>query len=388
MSTAALASARRRRTTNEPPVASQNVSTKTTQQDSPNASNQQLPPPQSLTPLQILQVHDNKLKDLETLVIELNSEEYITNVVEEKINELMLAKLATFSNELDKIKTSVPNSRIESDSFETKLRMLETSIHTNSTIQNVMIDEFKKGIQENFNTFKDNTIKMIDMVNIKENLSSISHSGLDLEKIDTLIKELNDLKFLVIKNQTIALETCTSIINMKDEVKASNEKIEEIIDKISDLNTRQCNAGQCNAGQCNAGQCNAGQCNVQQCNQIPYDPTQMFLQSFMKNKFFGEAGKINIDTRYDDEEYGEDEDENSMNNDRQKLHIDLTNEQPVLDDEEIIIEDDKIIINSHELIIDETQLQNILEVNNMEEINLTNVQSIQETHIEEKNKEQ
>jgi hypothetical protein len=368
MSTAALASARRRRTTNEPPVASQNVSTKTTPQDSPTGSKQPLLPPQSLTPLQILQLHDNKLKDLETLVIELNSEEYITNVVEEKITELMSAKLATFSNELDKVRSSTPHSSTHTESFETKLQMLETSIHTNSTIQNVMIDEFKKGIQENFNTFKDNTIKMIELVNIKENHSSIKPASFDLEKIDTLIKELNDLKLMVIKNQTLALETCTSIINMKDEFKASNEKIEEIIDKISDSNSGH------------------GQCNVQQCNQMPYDPTQMFLQSFMKNKFFGETGKINIDTRYDDEDYDEDTDENNMNSDRKKLHIDLTNEQPVLDDEEIIIEDDKIIFNSQELIIDENQLQDILELNNMEEITLNTAQATQETDNEEKNK--
>lgn len=366
MSTAALASARRRRTTNEPQVASQNVSTKTAQQDSPTASKQQVPPPQTLTPLQILQLHDNKLKDLEALVIELNSEEYITNVVEEKITELIQAKLATFSNELDKVKTLTPNSSIETGSFETKLKMLEASIHTNSTIQTVMIDEFKKGIQENFNTFKDNTIKMIELVNTKETMSSVSHTNLDLEKFDTLSKEVNDLKLLVIKNQTLALETCNSIINMKDEFKANNEKIEEIIDKISELNN--------------------GQCNVQQCNQMSCDPAQMFLQSFMKNKFFEETGKINIDTNYGDEEYDEDDDENSINSDRKKLHIDLTTEQPVLDDEEIIIEDDKIMITSDELIVDETQLQDILEVNNMEEINLNNEQSIQEATFEEKNK--
>ena len=372
MSTAALASARRRRTTNEPPVASQTVSTKTTQQDSPSSSKQPLPPQQSLTPLQILQLHDNKLKDLETLVIELNSEEYLISIVEEKMNELIQAKLATFSNELDKVKTLTPNSSTTTGSFETKLQTLETSIQTNSVIQNVIIDEFKKGVQENFNTFKENTIKMIELVNTKENISSINHtsSSFDLEKVETLTKEVNDLKLLVIKNQTLALETCNSIITMKDELKASTEKIEEIFDKISNLNTRQCN--------------------VQQCNQMPYDPTQMFLQSFMKTNFFGETGKINIDNEHEvegyDEDIGEDNNEYNSNNNIKKLHIDLTNEQPILDDEEIIIENDKIILDSQELIVDETQLQDILALNNMEEINLNNEQSIQEATFEEKNK--
>ena len=366
MSTAALASARRRRTTNEPPVASQTVSTKTTQQDSPSSSKQPLPPQQSLTPLQILQLHDNKLKDLETLVLELNSEEYLISIVEEKMNELIQAKLETFSNELDKVKTLTPDSSTTTGSFETKLQILETSIQTNSIIQNVMIDEFKKGLQDNFNTFKENTIKMIELVNTKENISSTNHSSssVDLEKLETLTKEVNDLKLLVIKNQTLALETCNSIITMKDELKASNEKIEEIFDKINNLNT--------------------GQCNVPQCNQIPYDPAQMFLQSFMKTKFYGDTGKITIDTEDDVEDYIEDNDEYSINDSIKKLHIDLTNERPVLDDEEIVIENDKIIFDSQELIMDETQLQDILAINNMEEVELNNEQSIQEATFEEK----
>ena len=90
MSTAALASARRRRTTNDvsSPPQPQSANNKPAQQESPNSAKPTVPP-QSLTPLQILQLHDNKLKDLEALMIELNSEEYITNVVEEKINDLL-----------------------------------------------------------------------------------------------------------------------------------------------------------------------------------------------------------------------------------------------------------------------------------------------------------
>jgi hypothetical protein len=350
MSTAALASARRRRTTNEPQVASQNVSTKTTQQESPNSSKQVSPPPQSLTPLQILQIHDNKLKDLEALLVELNSEDYITNVVEEKITELMQAKLSTFSNELDKVRMSAPNTDSGTKFFETKIQALETSIQNNFTIQNVRIDEFKNGIQENFNTFKDNTIKMIDLLNIKDSqdlgknvlLSNISDSKLNVEKLDMVIKDVNELKLLVIKNQTLALETCNSIIYMKDEFKLNNDKIARIVEKLDTTNNMCCNEQQC-------------------------DPAQMFIQSFMKNKLFGGANKINIDANYDDE-YDDDDVDEDMNT--KKLHIDLSDEQVVLDDEEIISDDSNIISNNNELIIDENQLQDILELNSMEEINL------------------
>ena len=349
MSTAALASARRRRTTNEQPSSSQNVSNKPQQQESPNSAKQALPPSQTLTPLQILQLHDNKLKDLEALLVELNSEEYITNVVEEKIDSLIQLKLTSLSNNIDKVKEPHNNS----NSFETKLQVLENSIQTNLTIQNVKFDEFKNKIQENFNIFKDNTNKMIELLNVREShMSAISEPSTNIEKLESLTKEVNELKLLVIKNQTLALETCTSLLNMKDDIKLSNEKITQTIEKVGSMN--MC------------------------CNETQCDPAQMFLESFMKTKLFSGANKINIDSNYD---YNED-DENDENFDNEitnkKLHIDLTNEEVVLDDEEIILDDDKIINSTNELIIDENQLQEILELNSMEEIDLNSASLKQE----------
>jgi len=360
MSTAALASARRRRTTNEPPPSSQNVLNRTQQQESPNSVKQVLPPPQSLTPLQILQLHDNKLKDLEALLVELNSEEYITNVVEEKINNLIQSKLETFSNTLDKVKAPDQNS----NSFETKLQMLETTIQTNLTIQNVKFDEFKNKIQENFNTFKENTTKMIELLNVKEtHMSTISEPTMNVEKLELLTKEVNELKLLVIKNQTLALETCTSLINMKDDIKLNAEKITQTIEKVSSMNNMCCNEVQC-------------------------DPAQMFLQSFMKTKLFGGANKINIDSNYDEHEDNEDEDDDDYeetNDNSKKLHINVTNEEIALDDEEIVSHNDKIIVDTHELVMDENQLQEILELNAMEEINLNSTSLKQELLDEIKN---
>jgi hypothetical protein len=359
MSTAALASARRRRTTNDPAASSQNTSNKSSQQESPNSAKQVIPPPQSLTPLQILQLHDNKLKDLETLLIELNSEEYITNVVEEKITELMQSKLATFSDDLDKVKPSNSNY----SSIETKLQMLETTIQTNLTIQNVRLDEFKNGIQDNFNTFKENTIKMIELLNAKEtNVSIPGESTMNVEKLELLTKEVNELKLLVIKNQTLALETCTSLISMKDDIKLNNEKIAQTIDKVraSSMNNMCCNEEQC-------------------------DPAQMFLQSFMRTKLFSGTNKMNMDANMDYEYEGEGDDENQGSDNTKKLHIDLTNEEIVLDEEEIISDDDKIVMDTDELIMDENQLKEILESVSMEEINLSSTSLKQDVLDEIKN---
>jgi hypothetical protein len=354
MSTAALASARRRRTTNDVslPPQPQSANNKTAQQESPNSS-KQIVPPQSLTPLQILQIHDNKLKDLEALMIELNSEEYITNVVEEKINDLMQEKLVDFSNKLEKATPSISNNTTNNTSsdLETKLQMLET-------IQNVRFDEFKNGMQQNFNTFKENTVKMIELLNTKEatisstNVSMPTSNESSVEKLELLTKEVSELKLLVIKNQTLALESSNAIINVKDEFKLNNQKMVQIIDKITMLSNRQCNEPQC-------------------------DPAQMFLQSFMKNKFFGGAG--NVDQCYDDDESGDNMNYTDIN---KKLHIDLNNEEVLLNDEDVILNGEELTLNSDELIIDENQLQEILEITAMEEINLNNESLNQEVIAE------
>ena len=358
MSTAALASARRRRTTNDvsSPPQPQSANNKPAQQESPNSAKPTVPP-QSLTPLQILQLHDNKLKDLEALMIELNSEEYITNVVEEKINDLMQEKLVAFSNELEKARPSTSNNT--SNDLETKLLMLETTIQNNLTIQNVRFDEFKNGMQENFNTFKENTIKMIELLNTKEtnissnNVSMPNSNECTVEKLDMLTKELNELKLLVIKNQTLALETSNSIINVKDEFQLNNQKMVQVIDKITMLSNKQC------------------KCNAEQC-----DPTQMFLQSFMKNKLFGGAG--NMDQCYDDDDNESGDNMNYIDINK-KLHIDLNNEEVLLNDEEVIL-------NDEEIIIDENQLQEILEINSMEEITI-NGDSLKQELVAEINAE-
>ena len=68
-----------------------------------------------------------------------------------------------------------------------------------------------------------------------------------------------------------------------------------------------------------------------------------------------------------------------------KLHIDLTNEEIILDEQEIISDDEKISLHTNELIIDENQLQEILELNSMEEVDLTSSSLKQEVLDEIKN---
>ena len=86
MSTSALASARRRRATSENPVATNpSINNRVVQQgqqpqkDIPREQNQ------TLTPLQILQIHDIKIKELETLITEFTDEDLLTKFIDDKL---------------------------------------------------------------------------------------------------------------------------------------------------------------------------------------------------------------------------------------------------------------------------------------------------------------
>jgi len=105
----------------------------------------------------------------------------------------------------------------------------------------------------------------------------------------------------------------------------------------------------------------------------------------MKNNLFGGANKINMDADYEDDEEYEELDANTNIDINKKLHIDLNNEELVLGDDDIFSGDDKIVLGTDELIMDENQLQEILHINAMDEIDLTNTSLKQEVIDEIKN---
>ena len=156
MSTSALASARRRRATNESQVVtSATVNTATTasaianpntnvnkivQQGQKNITREQT---QTLTPLQLLQIHDLKLKELDTLFTEFTDEELLSKFIEDKMENFVNSN------------SKATNSSIQTPLYDEKIQILEKSIEQKIELQNSKIDEFKTFVRELLNNFKE-----------------------------------------------------------------------------------------------------------------------------------------------------------------------------------------------------------------------------------------
>ena len=142
MSTSALASARRRRATTENPVAQNssianaNRPVQQVQKDSPREQTQT----QTLTPLQILQFHDMKIKELETLITEFTDEDLLTKFIDDKLENIVNLKN-------DNIGTNNGTSSLLS-LYDEKLQMYEKNVGQK-------IDEFKTSIREIINSIKE-----------------------------------------------------------------------------------------------------------------------------------------------------------------------------------------------------------------------------------------
>jgi len=173
----ALASARRRRAGTQEQIPGQaNRSQKPQQQvqqqlQQVDENNENV----QLTPLQILKLHDNKIKLLEQLIEDKfnsnenvgTSENLIQNVDESKIIENLSQKMeGLLSNKLNNI---------------------------NDTIKSILL----------------NIEKLSNIATINEK---------NLNKTEDFFNELNALKMLVIKNQTLSLETNNDIIKIKEDL--------------------------------------------------------------------------------------------------------------------------------------------------------------------------
>jgi hypothetical protein len=243
MSTSALASARRRRATNETQVApvSNNVPTNGSaarpgQVASPREQGQN----QTLTPLQILQIHDIKLKELETLVMDFTDEDALSKFVDEKFDSLLLSKNGT------------PNNQSQSQGmslYEEKLQMFEKHLEQKIELQNNKIDEFKVAIRELINNIKEdnnNTMKYINS-NIQNQITSNNNLlndklGQNCEKMsnfDNILREFNELKLLVIKSQTMSLEMSNSVNKLYEQCNYNSTKAKALEEDIALLHSKK-----------------------------------------------------------------------------------------------------------------------------------------------------
>ena len=170
---AAVASARRRRANGAPePTPPQRQVNNNQRQAEPTSNNQ-------MTPLQILQLHDDKLSSLEK---EFDSR--VEKIILEKMNSNMFN--SSDPNVLDSNIMELINNKIE--------HTLSKLINVNDTIKSILL----------------NIEKLSEFTSINEK---------NTIKIDGLVNEINALKMLVIKTQTLSLETNNDIIKMKDSIK-------------------------------------------------------------------------------------------------------------------------------------------------------------------------
>jgi len=243
MSTSALASARRRRATNETQVAqvSNNVPTNGSvarpgQVASPREQGQN----QTLTPLQILQIHDIKLKELETLVMDFTDEDALSKFVDEKFDSLLLSKNGT------------PNNQSQSQGmslYEEKLQMFEKHLEQKIELQNNKIDEFKVAIRELINNIKEDNNNIMKYINsnIQNQITSNNNLlndklGQNCEKMsnfDNILREFNELKLLVIKSQTMSLEMSNSVNKLYEQCNYNSTKAKALEEDVALLHNKK-----------------------------------------------------------------------------------------------------------------------------------------------------
>jgi hypothetical protein len=230
----AVASARRRRASGQPeppPNKSSNKNVIIEQQN--NAQNNEQNNDQKLTPLQILQMHSIKISDLENSI-----EEKINSGIEQFLNTHVktLPENESFpdSEELDKIHAklaSLEKSYTE-NLIETK-ELYKTKLSEETIIANLN-NKIEQTIAAKINGLND-TIKSI-LMNI-EKLSGLTKiNEMYTTRIDNLMEELNTLKLLVIKTQTISLESSSDIRKIKDEIKEVETAIAEHNNILTSLN--------------------------------------------------------------------------------------------------------------------------------------------------------
>jgi hypothetical protein len=243
MSTSALASARRRRATNENPTVP-NTSINTTrgavqqvqqvQKDIPQVQNQ------TLTPLQILQIHDIKIKDLETIITEFTDEDLLSKFIDEKIEGLAQSK--NDDTKRENISSNVPTL------YNEKLQMQEKNIEQKLELQNIKIDEFRTSIRELITNIKEentNTMNYIN-TNIQNQITSnanllndkIAQKFEKINSIENIMSEFNELKLLVISSQNIALETSNTVNKLYEQCNSNSTRVKAVEDRIALLNSR------------------------------------------------------------------------------------------------------------------------------------------------------
>jgi chromosome segregation ATPase len=260
MSSSALASARRRRAGGEsaavPPITTRNA--KVEQQEAPIQN-------QPLTPLVILQQHEQKIRQLEGLITKEEDYEELFQQIDEKIDKLFTVNFEVFNNELDTLKSRLDNGTFTSGSepasvyTNTNTNAIQSLIEDKIDVQSSRIEDFKSSQSQLFSLLKDDTTKVLDLLttNMETKITLINSNTSQLENklnelsvdyenqqastnvLTKLEYELNMVKTTLISNQSMILEMSNVLNNIKDTLKEHKEHITSLTSKIEALGTGQ-----------------------------------------------------------------------------------------------------------------------------------------------------
>jgi hypothetical protein len=333
MSTSALASARRRRATSENPVASNaSINNRVAQQ----AQQAQQPQKdilreqnQTLTPLQILQIHDIKIKELETLITEFTDEDLLTKFIDDKLESIGHSKSNdTKSNDTKSNDTKSNDTTRESDGSN----MQSLALYDEKLLmQEKKMDDLKTSLREQIAVIQNQITSATNLLNDK-----IAQKFETMNTIDNIMKEFSELKVLVIKSQTMALETSNNVNKLYEQCNSNSARLKEIETSVALLHSKKAS-----------------------------NPSNIMLQSLLSGSLFksGDFNAFDFNCQPGDncENCEPDEIYDENLGEIKKINIDFGNNELLLNEEQIedlldIRNPTEHGINIHELIDDATSL--------------------------------
>ncbi len=218
----ALASARRRRASANPDTSMSNKSNnKVAEPQVPQSEEGQ-----KFSPLQILQLHDTKIKNLEN---DLDSKIVllINNQLEQEFKKRLPKSPDNTSNNVEN-ENNLKKLTEHVTKLENKIEELEKEkLKLNEeTIISQLNEKLETYITQKI-TGLNNTISSI-LSNV-EKLSKINTvCDNNTHKLEEYVSELNGLKLLVIKTQALSLETNSDMLKMKDSLTDLNETVVDL----------------------------------------------------------------------------------------------------------------------------------------------------------------
>jgi len=327
MSTSALASARRRRATSENPVATNPIinnrvvqQVQQPQKDIPREQNQ------TLTPLQILQIHDIKIKELETLITDFTDEDLLTKFIDDKLENIGYSKSNdTKSNDTKSNDTKSNDTTRESGgSNAASLALYDEKLLMQEKRTEQKMDDFKTSLREQLTS-------TTNLLNDK-----IAQKFESMNTIDNIMSEFSELKVLVIKSQNMALETANSVNKLYEQCNSNSARLKEIETSVALLHSKKAS-----------------------------NPSNIMLQSLLSGSLFksGDFNAFDFNCQPGDncENCEPDEMYDTNIGEIKKINIDFGNNELLLNEEQIedlldISNPTEHGISIHELIDDATSL--------------------------------